>query len=92
MRHFLASKTLQGTRSAVQLQYSRGRREVSKMDIISAGSDFDTIWLGKAICAGYFHQAARVEGIIAEFVNIRSGLLAHLHPTSALSGLGSMLY
>jgi pre-mRNA-splicing factor ATP-dependent RNA helicase DHX38/PRP16 len=45
----------------------------------------------KAICAGYFHQAARVKGI-GEFVNIRSGLPTHLHPTSALSGLGCMLY
>jgi hypothetical protein len=41
----------------------------------------------KAICSGYFHQAARVKGI-GEFVNIRSGLPTHLHPTSALSGLG----
>lgn len=41
----------------------------------------------KAICAGYFHQAARVKGI-GEFVNIRTGLPTHLHPTSALYGLG----
>jgi tRNA U34 5-carboxymethylaminomethyl modifying GTPase MnmE/TrmE len=41
----------------------------------------------KAITAGYFHQAARVKGI-GEFVNIRSGLPTHLHPTSALYGLG----
>jgi pre-mRNA-splicing factor ATP-dependent RNA helicase DHX38/PRP16 len=31
----------------------------------------------KAICSGYFHQAARVKGI-GEFVNIRSGY-ARLH-------------
>lgn len=41
----------------------------------------------KAICSGYFHQAARVKGI-GEFVNIRTGLPTHLHPTSALYGLG----
>ncbi len=41
----------------------------------------------KAISAGYFHQAARVKGI-GEFVNIRSGVPTHLHPTSALYGLG----
>ena len=41
----------------------------------------------KAIAAGYFHQAARVKGI-GEFVNIRTGLPTHLHPTSALYGLG----
>jgi len=44
----------------------------------------------KAITAGYFHQAARVKGI-GEFVNIRSGLPTHLHPTSALYGLGCKL-
>lgn len=41
----------------------------------------------KAITAGYFHQAARVKGI-GEFVNIRTGVPTHLHPTSALYGLG----
>ena len=45
----------------------------------------------KAITAGYFHQAARVKGI-GEFVNIRSGLPTHLHPTSALYGLGCRLF
>ncbi|CAE6471251.1 unnamed protein product [Rhizoctonia solani] len=41
----------------------------------------------KATCSGYFHQAARVKGV-GEVVNIRSGLPTHLHPTSALYGLG----
>ena len=77
-----------------------------KMDIISAGTDFDVIRYvarppslffapdaetvrvcRKAIASGCFHQAARVKGI-GEFVNIRSGLPTHLHPTSALYGLG----
>ena len=74
-----------------------------RMEIISTGTDFDIlryivtsfsiffsefyICARKAITAGYFHQAARVKGI-GEFVNIRSGLPTHLHPTSALYGLG----
>jgi pre-mRNA-splicing factor ATP-dependent RNA helicase DHX38/PRP16 len=74
-----------------------------KMELISAGTDFDVLRYNrmvncyrvltetsvfrKAITAGYFHQAARVKGI-GEFVNIRSGLPTHLHPTSALYGLG----
>ena len=58
---------------------------MQKMDMVSAGTDFDVI--RKAITAGYFHQAARVKGI-GEFVNIRTGLPTHLHPTSALYGLG----
>ncbi|KAH9964577.1 P-loop containing nucleoside triphosphate hydrolase protein [Russula dissimulans] len=83
MRHFLHPKLLRKAREVrVQLE---DIMKFQKMDIISAGTDFDMI--RKAICAGYFHQAARVKGI-GEFVNIRSGLPTHLHPTSALSGLG----
>ncbi|KAI9510691.1 putative PRP16-RNA-dependent ATPase [Russula earlei] len=83
MRHFLHPKLLRKAREVrVQLE---DIMKFQKMDITSAGTDFDII--RKAICAGYFHQAARVKGI-GEFVNIRSGLPTHLHPTSALSGLG----
>lgn len=62
--------------------------KMQKMEMYSAGTDFDVI--RKAITAGYFHQAARVKGI-GEFVNIRTGLPTHLHPTSALYGLGCEL-
>ena len=83
MRHFLHPKLLRKAREV------RGQLEdimkFQKMDIIAAGTDFDVI--RKAITAGYFHQAARVKGI-GEFVNIRTGLPTHLHPTSALYGLG----
>jgi hypothetical protein len=45
-----------------------------------------------AICvisciAAYFHQAARLKGI-GEYVNCRTGMPCHLHPTSALFGMG----
>ncbi|KAI0089748.1 P-loop containing nucleoside triphosphate hydrolase protein [Irpex rosettiformis] len=83
MRHFLHPKLLRKAREVrVQLE---DIMKFQKMEIISAGTDFDVI--RKAICAGYFHQAARVKGI-GEFVNIRTGLPTHLHPTSALYGLG----
>lgn len=76
-----------------------------KMDMISGGTDYDILRFlyifraqahfnrcdRKAITAGYFHQAARVKGI-GEFVNIRSGLPTHLHPTSALYGLGCVFF
>lgn len=35
----------------------------------------------------YFHQAARLKGI-GEYVNCRTGMPCHLHPTSALFGMG----
>ncbi|KAJ8570283.1 hypothetical protein K7X08_037255 [Anisodus acutangulus] len=41
----------------------------------------------KAICSAYFHNAARLKGV-GEYVNCRNGMPCHLHPTSALCGLG----
>lgn len=87
IRHFLHPKLLRKARE-VRSQLE-DIMKFQKMEIISAGSDFDL--LRKAITAGYFHQAARVKGI-GEFVNIRTGLPTHLHPTSALYGLGCTYY
>ncbi|KAF8310889.1 P-loop containing nucleoside triphosphate hydrolase protein [Clavulina sp. PMI_390] len=82
-KHFLHPKLLRKAREVrAQLE---DIMKMQKMDIVSAGTDYDII--RKAICAGYFHQAAKVKGI-GEFVNVRSGLPTHLHPTSALYGLG----
>ena len=41
----------------------------------------------KCICAAYFHQAARIKGV-GEYVNMRTGMPCHLHPTSSLYGMG----
>ncbi|KAH9931272.1 P-loop containing nucleoside triphosphate hydrolase protein [Fomitopsis serialis] len=83
IRHFLHPKLLRKAREVrTQLE---DIMKFQKMEMISAGTDFDVI--RKAITAGYFHQAARVKGI-GEYVNIRTGLPTHLHPTSALYGLG----
>nr|XP_023024315.1 pre-mRNA-splicing factor ATP-dependent RNA helicase PRP16 isoform X1 [Leptinotarsa decemlineata] len=57
-----------------------------KLEIKSCGSDWDVV--RKCICSAYFHQAARLKGI-GEYVNCRTGMPCHLHPTSALFGLGS---
>lgn len=57
-----------------------------KLPIESCGTDWDII--RKCICSAYFYQAARLKGI-GEYVNLRTGMPCHLHPTSALSGLGS---
>lgn len=51
----------------------------------SAGHDWDLA--RQAICSSYFHNAARLKGI-GEYVNCRSGMPCHLHPSSALYGLG----
>ncbi|KAJ8970625.1 hypothetical protein NQ317_006624 [Molorchus minor] len=57
-----------------------------KLEIKSCGTDWDII--RKCICSAYFHQAARLKGI-GEYVNCRTGMPCHLHPTSALFGLGN---
>lgn len=41
----------------------------------------------KAICSGYFHNAAKLKGI-GEYSNLRSFAPCHLHPSSALYGMG----
>lgn len=59
--------------------------ESQKMAVKSCGSEWDIV--RKAICGAYFHQAARLKGI-GEYVNCRTGMPCHLHPTSALYGMG----
>ncbi|GBM31022.1 Pre-mRNA-splicing factor ATP-dependent RNA helicase PRP16 [Araneus ventricosus] len=56
-----------------------------KLPIISCGTEWDIV--RKCICSAYFHQAARLKGI-GEYVNCRTGMPCHLHPTSALFGMG----
>lgn len=55
------------------------------MELISCGTEWDIV--RKCICSAYFHQAARLKGI-GEYVNCRTGMPCHLHPTSALFGMG----
>ncbi|KND04589.1 uncharacterized protein SPPG_00308 [Spizellomyces punctatus DAOM BR117] len=59
--------------------------KTQRMEIISCGNDWDII--RKCICSAYFHQSARSKGI-GEYVNMRTGMPCHLHPTSALYGRG----
>ncbi|KAL4525772.1 hypothetical protein Ndes2437A_g04207 [Nannochloris sp. 'desiccata'] len=81
--HFLQAKGLKKAKE-VRAQLLDIMQQ-QKIPIISAGNDWDTI--REAICAAYFHNAAKFKGI-GEYVNCRSGIPCHLHPTSALYGLG----
>lgn len=47
----------------------------------------DDLLSSKCICSAYFHQAAKLKGI-GEYINCRTGMKCHLHPTSALFGAG----
>jgi len=83
--HFIHQKSMKKTREV------RGQLEEimtqQKLQINTCGTDWDQV--RKAICAGYFHNAAKQRGI-GEYVNMRTKMPAHLHPTSALYGLGYM--
>ncbi|KIY61252.1 P-loop containing nucleoside triphosphate hydrolase protein [Cylindrobasidium torrendii FP15055 ss-10] len=83
VRHFLHPKLFRkGRQARTQL---KDIMKFQKMGLVSCGTKYDVV--RKAIMAGYFHQAARVKGI-GEFVNIRSSMPTHLHPTSVLYELG----
>ncbi|RNA01392.1 pre-mRNA-splicing factor ATP-dependent RNA helicase PRP16 [Brachionus plicatilis] len=56
-----------------------------ELKLISCGNDWDIV--RKCICSAFFHHAARLKGI-GEYVNLRTGMPCHLHPTSALYGMG----
>lgn len=82
-KHFLHFKALKKVREV--RQQLKDIMEQQKFEIISAGNDEDLI--RKCICTAYFHQACRLKGI-GEYVNLRVGTPCHLHPTSALFGMG----
>ena len=82
-KHFLHAKVLRKARE-VRTQLEDIMR-TQKLAIISCQTDWDVV--RKCITSGYFHQAARSAGI-GEYVNCRTGMKMHLHPTSSLYGLG----
>ncbi|KAI8444418.1 adenosinetriphosphatase [Phakopsora pachyrhizi] len=84
-KHFLHPKLLRKARE-VREQLT-DIMKFQKLDIVACGTDWDVI--RKCICAGYFHQAAKVKGI-GEYQNCRTGVPMHLHPTSSLFGLGHL--
>ncbi|XP_054856361.1 pre-mRNA-splicing factor ATP-dependent RNA helicase PRP16 [Eublepharis macularius] len=81
--HFIHAKAMRKVREVrAQLKDIMVQQ---RMSLASCGTDWDVI--RKCICAAYFHQAAKLKGI-GEYVNIRTGMPCHLHPTSSLFGMG----
>jgi len=81
--HFIHVKAMRKVRE-VRAQLKE-IMEQQKMKLVSCGTDWDVV--RKCICAAFFHQAARLKGI-GEYVNTRTGVPMHLHPTSALFNMG----
>ncbi|XP_076046132.1 ATP-dependent RNA helicase l(1)G0007 [Oratosquilla oratoria] len=82
-KHFIHFKALKKVREV--RQQLKEIMDQQKLKVISCGSDEDLV--RKCICSAYFHQACRLKGI-GEYVNLRTGTPCHLHPTSALFGMG----
>jgi pre-mRNA-splicing factor ATP-dependent RNA helicase DHX38/PRP16 len=82
-QHFLHAKALRKVREV--RQQLKEIMESQKLPLYSCGTEWDCV--RKCICSAYFHQAARLKGI-GEYVNCRTGMPCHLHPTSSLYGMG----
>eukprot|EP01103_Thecamoeba_quadrilineata_P003091 TRINITY_DN12914_c0_g1_i1.p1 TRINITY_DN12914_c0_g1~~TRINITY_DN12914_c0_g1_i1.p1 ORF type:complete len:1086 (-),score=258.18 TRINITY_DN12914_c0_g1_i1:63-3320(-) len=81
--HFVHAKAMRKVREVRQQLLDIMKQQ--KMQGKSCGTDWDVV--RKGICSAYFHNAAKLKGI-GEYVNMRSGIPLHLHPSSALYGLG----
>ncbi|KAG2440689.1 hypothetical protein HYH02_010267 [Chlamydomonas schloesseri] len=82
-RHYLQSK---GLRKAKEVrQQLADIMQQCGLQLTSAGSDWDVV--RKAICSAYFQNAGKFKSV-GEYVNARTGMPCHLHPSSALYGLG----
>eukprot|EP00055_Hartaetosiga_balthica_P015533 m.92383 g.92383 ORF g.92383 m.92383 type:complete len:1274 (+) comp8890_c0_seq2:198-4019(+) len=81
--HFIHSKSMEKVREVRSQLLDIMKKQ--KMDHISCGTEWDIV--RKCICCAFFHQAARLKGI-GEYVNARTGMPCHMHPTSALYGMG----
>ena len=81
-QHFIHVKTMRKVREIraqlADIMQAKGHRVVSS-------DDWDLV--RKAICSAYFANAAKLKGI-GEYVNMRKGIPCHLHPSSALFGMG----
>ncbi|KAJ3400011.1 Pre-mRNA-splicing factor ATP-dependent RNA helicase PRP16, partial [Chytridiales sp. JEL 0842] len=82
-QHFIHSKAMRKARE-VRTQLV-DILEQQKLANVSCGMDWDIV--RKCICSSFFSQAARLKGI-GEYLNMRTGMACHLHPTSALYGRG----
>jgi len=81
--HYIHPKAMQKAREVhSQLLDIMKQQRVNR---VSCDGDWDIV--RKAICSAYFYQSARLKGV-GEYSNMLTGIASHLHPSSALYGLG----
>ena len=94
-KHYLQHKVLRKAKEvrsqlldlAKQQKLPLGDLKKGNSSIYDTGDKWDR--LRKAIAASYHHHAAKAKTTAGEYTNCRTGAPAHLHPTSALYGMGS---
>ena len=94
-RHYLQHKVLRKAKEvraqlldlARQQKLPLGESKASTQSAYDTGDKWDR--LRKAIAASFHHHAAKAKTTAGEYTNCRTGAPAHLHPTSALFGMGS---
>lgn len=81
--HFLQPKSL----SKVGEIRTQLKEIAETLGFANSSCDYNYDLVRKAICSGYFINAAKVKSN-GDYVNLRSGLPCKLHPSSALFSLG----
>jgi len=82
-KHFLHGKALKKVRE-VRTQLA-DIMESKKCEIVSINNDWDVV--RKCLCSAFFHHACKLKGL-GQYVNMRTGVLCHIHPTSSIFGMG----
>ncbi len=81
--HFLHVKSLKKARE-IHGQLS-DIMQSQRLSLVSSGNSWDMV--RKAICSAYFYNSALMKGL-GDYRNLLTGIPCHVHPTSALAGLG----
>jgi pre-mRNA-splicing factor ATP-dependent RNA helicase DHX38/PRP16 len=89
-RHFLLQKSLERARDVREqiLDQLLQQAEDGAAKTISKCWP-ETVPICRSVCSGYLQNACKLRGI-GEYVNLRTSLPCHLHPTSALFSAGDV--
>ncbi|OAF68975.1 Pre-mRNA-splicing factor ATP-dependent RNA helicase PRP16 [Intoshia linei] len=82
-KHFIHVKAMKKVREI--REQLKELIESQGVEIETCKNDWDVV--RKSICSTYFHHGARLKGL-GEYINLRTGIICHMHPTSALYGMG----
>lgn len=83
LKNYVHSKALRKVRE-IRNQLKEIMKQ-EKMKIFSSMDNWDVI--RKAITSAYFSNACKIKSF-GEYINLRKGISAHLHPSSAMYGTG----